>query len=166
MTNQITRKCLFFCLFFAVMSMSMYGNAVAQIAVAPGFRATEVASGINGYGIAVAPGSFGAHAGHVFIADYGDAGDLNDGIIHRFDPNTGVVTTFASTPGNPVHLSFAPGGAFGSDLYVSTNQDPANPFSGTVWRVDNAGNATWFGTQDPDGNGGGDGFVFAEGPCE
>jgi hypothetical protein len=142
------------------LTMAMYSNAVAEIVVGPGFQATVVASGINGNGIAVAPNSFGAHAGHVFITDQGLPENLNDGIIHRVNPTTGVVSTFASTPGNPAHLTFAPGGAFGTDLYVSTNQDPANPFSGIIWRVNNAGNATNFGTQDPDGNGGGDGFVF------
>lgn len=163
MIRNLTLAVLATCTGSLVLSAS---DARAQLITAPGFQAEVVTSSIAGIGIAVAPNSFGAFSGHVFIADQGipGSGNPNDGIVIRVNPSTGVTSTFASTPGNPAHLTFAPGGGFGTDLYVSTNQDPLAPNSGIVWRVDNAGNATRFGTQDPDGtSGGNDPFLFGGG---
>jgi glucose/arabinose dehydrogenase len=50
----------------------------------------------------------------------------------------GAVATFVANLVSPVDLAFAPGGAFGTDLYVS------DAGAGTIVRINDGGTATTF----------------------
>jgi len=121
--------------------------ARAQLpSVPPGFVVTLVADTLRPtFGIAVAPASFGAHAGDVFLA-----AALNT--ILRVTPN-GDTTAFATGVSHgPANLAFGPGGGFGTDLYVSCAQDPdlvGRYFYGAMWRIGPSGQVAYFATQTP-----------------
>jgi hypothetical protein len=119
--------------------------AGAQLPSVPaGFGITVTADSLppNTLGIAVAPAGFGAFGGEIFVADNFTHRVLRVG---RF----GDVHDFANGILAPDNLSFAPGGVFGTDLYLSCNQDPDALSYGAVWRISPTGTVAHYGTQTP-----------------
>ena len=143
-------------LLVAVLLVSSLGAspALSQSPTTPsGFTLQAVGDSLTApvLGMAIAPSGFGAHAGDVFLACY----DSN--MVVCVSP-AGAASVFARGTGvSPNEVGFGPGGAFGTDLYVSANQDPASPDDGIVYRVDPTGAVTRFGTQTPSG------FLFGAG---
>ena len=104
-------------------------------------------------------GSGGAFGNDLYIADLGDW-YTGTGYIWRMDAS-GQPTLFAGGPGSamvdPAGLTFAPGGVFGSDLYVLDRG------AGTVFKVDASGNTVPFATgldNHPAAGVGGGGIAF------
>jgi len=121
--------------------------AVAQSpSCPPGFALGFVTDALptSTLALAVAPPSFGAYPGEIFVVS-----DALEQVI-RVTPK-GSVHEFATGIFQATNLSFAPGGAFGTDLYVSANQDSTSFDYGAIWRVNTLGTPTYFGTQTPPG---------------
>lgn len=147
-------------------------SCIAEVAsavpvVQPGFVIEEVATFTPGgqFGIAVAPPSFGAFAGQVFMADRGVFTNLTDGGIYRIDPSTGQVTLFASLGGDAIWLAFSQVASFGTDLYVSQTANPSDTTRGMISRITPSGLVSLFGSQSiPTAHrGGGGGIAFSDG---
>jgi hypothetical protein len=113
----------------------------------PGYRIEVVAlNAPSSSDIEVAPPSFAPFDGDIFtVANH------YEGNVYRIDPTSGSSELFATglTLG-PSRMAFATGGAFGTSLYVSTNEgDPPNAFGGRIYAVSTAGSVARFGTPMP-----------------
>jgi len=149
-----------------------FHEAAAQVSVTPGFKIELINEDIpylagNSAGVAVVPNGFGSYGGDVLVTYRGTNGDLFDGEILRVDVDLGTRSLFAEVDGNPNHIAFGPGGSFGTDLYVSSNQNPSVTQRGRVWTVSSGGTVSAFGDQDPGSNVsqqfGGVGLAFSTG---
>lgn len=86
-------------------------------------------------------GPGGAFGHDLYVADFSDEGIGTTGYIYKLD-SSGVPTLFAGGPGSafadPSDIAFAPGGVFGSDLYVRDRT------TGDIYRVDSNGQVSAF----------------------
>lgn len=119
--------------------------SLAQIGVPLGFALDPITTSAGAITrIAVAPPGFGAFEGDLFAVRPGTSDLL------RIDPATGAVSTFATLSSTTAgHLAFGPGGAFGTNLYVSEAVDPLTGNTGLIERVDALGNVSAFGAPNP-----------------
>jgi len=92
----------------------------------------------------IAPSGFGIFGGDLF------ATVPSTFHVIRIEPDTGTSSVFATVAGIQAgFLEFAPGGAFGQDLYVSSNMNPTSTGHGLIERIDSTGSVTAFGDPTP-----------------
>lgn len=103
---------------------------------------TIVASGSYFTDAAVAPANFGAIArGQVVLANDQTSSGV-PGAINILGYNSAAVSTFATMPNDAgaFGVAFAPANFDGGDLFISDDR------SGNLYKMDAAGDATWFAT--------------------
>jgi hypothetical protein len=159
--NQIRLQCSRALAFvtFSFVVLTLVCPALGGIVVAPGFQMELVNANLPGLqtdhrsmtpGVAVVPAGYGTYEGDIFVANRGSSSNLFDGEILRVDPDLGTRSLFAEVNGNPSFLTFGPGGSFGTNLFVSSNQNPSSTTSGMVSSVTNTGTVSLLGNPDPD----------------
>ena len=140
---------------FVLVGAVLAQPAAAQVVVPPGFQGQVFATGfLEPVDIAVAPATFGAFGGHLFVSDRGVFNGPLDDSIARVSP-TGAVSSFANVgTTDPGGLSFGPGGSFGTNLFVAGNTTTPGVGNGSVLEVDATGVASIFTATCCSGSGG------------
>jgi len=130
-------------LLLALVIVSVPLTSAAQPVPASGYAIDPVTTGLGTpIRMAIAPPAFGTFGGDLFVTSGFQ--------VVRVEPDTGMSSLFATVSGIQAgFLAFGPGGAFGQDLYVSSNMNPSNTSHGLIERIDPTGLVAAFGDPTP-----------------
>jgi hypothetical protein len=94
--------------------------------------------GLAPFGLAFRPG--GSFGDGLYFIDFGGDGNPATSLMRIADSSGNVSSPFGAFSFNPRSLEFAPGGPFGTDLYVAAHDAQG----GSIYRVTSDGNSTHF----------------------